>query len=304
MNKKSFTVITAAYNSQDYIEKCIKSVINSKYDISLVEHIIVDDGSTDNTANIVKKYAMYYKHIHYYKKTNGNWGSVINYVTKNRLVHNDYVVICDSDDRIKPKAFYYVNKYSKSADIFAGMYIMHSKSRLSKLLVISPYYWIFRRNMFNKKNNKCIHSFSLFLNATYFKKELFYNHIKLKEKVNFQDALLIKDLFNKSNSVRWKPRILSYYWRWRKGNTMSKFNNQESFKDLLYIMRMFSEFNLNEGIFYYLFGNKKFREYLKANKIKFKLKQKFKIKMWPWYIKWFFYVIYFVFQYKNFWEKN
>jgi hypothetical protein len=60
---------------------------------------------------------------------------------------------------------------------------------------------------------------------------------------------------------------------------MSKFNNQESFKDLLYIMRMFSEFNLNEGIFYYLFGNKKFREYLKANKIKFKLKQKFKIKM-------------------------
>jgi len=72
LNDYSFTIITPAYNTAKYIENNIKAIINSKYDLNKIEHIIVDDGSTDNTYQIVKKYANKYPHIKLYKKPNSN----------------------------------------------------------------------------------------------------------------------------------------------------------------------------------------------------------------------------------------
>ena len=44
-NMKTFTIITPVYNSQSYIEKCLLSVINQKYNLNLVQHILINDGS-------------------------------------------------------------------------------------------------------------------------------------------------------------------------------------------------------------------------------------------------------------------
>ena len=116
----TFSVITAAYNSEKYISRCIMAVANNNYDLSKVEHIIVDDGSTDSTAAVVESYAKKYPHIIFYRKANSNWGGVINYVKDNKLIHNDYVVICDSDDVISRKAFSRVNKSINDADFAIG----------------------------------------------------------------------------------------------------------------------------------------------------------------------------------------
>lgn len=53
--KPLITVITASYNSVDYIEDCIKSVQAQSYDE--IEHIIVDGGSNDGASDIIAKYA-------------------------------------------------------------------------------------------------------------------------------------------------------------------------------------------------------------------------------------------------------
>ena len=47
------SIIVAAYNIENYIEKCIKSLINQTY--KNIEIIIINDGSTDNTLNVIKK---------------------------------------------------------------------------------------------------------------------------------------------------------------------------------------------------------------------------------------------------------
>lgn len=52
--KDLISVIINVYNGEEYIERCIDSVINQTY--KKIEIIVINDGSTDNTVNIIKKY--------------------------------------------------------------------------------------------------------------------------------------------------------------------------------------------------------------------------------------------------------
>jgi glycosyltransferase len=48
------TIITVTYNSSNFLEDCIQSVIQQDYQD--IEYIIIDGGSTDGTLSIIKKY--------------------------------------------------------------------------------------------------------------------------------------------------------------------------------------------------------------------------------------------------------
>ncbi len=54
MEKKRFSIIIPAYNVHEYVEKAINSVLEQ--DFKNYELIVVNDASTDNTAEVVKKY--------------------------------------------------------------------------------------------------------------------------------------------------------------------------------------------------------------------------------------------------------
>ena len=49
-----YSIIIPVYNTSKYLNKCIKSAINQDYDN--IEIIIVNDGSTDDSLDIIKKY--------------------------------------------------------------------------------------------------------------------------------------------------------------------------------------------------------------------------------------------------------
>ena len=54
-NRIKISIVTPVYNCSKYIESCILSVLNQDY--KDLEHIIIDGGSTDGTAQIIEKYA-------------------------------------------------------------------------------------------------------------------------------------------------------------------------------------------------------------------------------------------------------
>ncbi len=54
MKKPEVSILISAYNEEDYVERCIKSLLKQTY--KDMEIVVIDDGSTDNTLEIVKKY--------------------------------------------------------------------------------------------------------------------------------------------------------------------------------------------------------------------------------------------------------
>lgn len=266
---KTFTVITPVYNGEQYIAKCIQAVASCNYDLSKVEHIIVDDGSTDNTKKICEHFAQKYDHIKFFSKTNGNWGSVINYVKHNKLVHNDYVVVCDADDIILSNAFKLVNQKCNNADFVSGTFYLWDGGK--KKRKIHSYYFLFKRHM---KKKKTMHYYSPLLlpHCSYLKNSIFYKTIDLKEGISFQDNILYLDSFRKSNTITYIPNGMSLYWQKRSGNSMSEINHATGLEKQLNNFKYYSEQNTLEPFFYFLIGVKKARKYLKNNHYQFSFK--------------------------------
>ena len=53
--KPNISIVIPAYNEEKNIQECLESVFNSDYPLSKIEVIVIDDGSTDNTMQILKK---------------------------------------------------------------------------------------------------------------------------------------------------------------------------------------------------------------------------------------------------------
>ena len=97
---KLLTVAILCYNSQDYMEKSIRSALTGG---DRVEVIVVDDGSKDNTLKIAKKYQEKFpdivKVVH---QENGGPGEAVNTGIKNAT--GLYFKVLDSDDCLGKKA--------------------------------------------------------------------------------------------------------------------------------------------------------------------------------------------------------
>ena len=98
---KLLTFAIPCYNSQDYMEKCIDSILVGGED---VEILIIDDGSKDRTAEIADDYARRYptivKAIH---QENGGHGEAVNAGIRN--ASGIYFKVVDSDDWVKQEAY-------------------------------------------------------------------------------------------------------------------------------------------------------------------------------------------------------
>lgn len=93
---RKVSVIVTVYNTEQYIEECIVSLINQTY--KNIEIILIDGGSTDKTPEICRKYESKYKNIRLIQKENEGVSAA-----RNRGIEEttgDYVFFVDGDDWI------------------------------------------------------------------------------------------------------------------------------------------------------------------------------------------------------------
>ncbi len=97
---KKISVIIPAYNIESLLEKCVASVATQDYPEGLLEVIVVDDGSTDNTASVADDLSKKYSNVMALHKENGGSSSARNLGI--RKATGDYIGFVDSDDYVDP----------------------------------------------------------------------------------------------------------------------------------------------------------------------------------------------------------
>ena len=123
---EKITVIVPVYNVENYLEKCLDSLINQTY--KNLEIIVINDGSTDNSGEICQEYAQKDNRIVYIEKENGGQAEARN-IGLDRMT-GSYVTFVDSDDWVEVD--YVETLYKKiteyQADIAVGNYYSFNQS--------------------------------------------------------------------------------------------------------------------------------------------------------------------------------
>lgn len=105
---KKITVITPTYNRCNTLHRVYDSLISQTY--KNFEWLVIDDGSTDNTRNLIQSYIEENKiDIRYYFQENSGKHMALNKAMQ--LVHSEYITVIDSDDEFVSNAFEIFLKY-------------------------------------------------------------------------------------------------------------------------------------------------------------------------------------------------
>lgn len=104
------SVIVPVYNSEQYLDRCIKSIINQTY--KNLEILLVDDGSTDNSGAICDTFAKNDGRIKVIRKANGGVSSARNIALD--IADGEFFVFVDADDYIEEN--YILNLYENMSE--------------------------------------------------------------------------------------------------------------------------------------------------------------------------------------------
>lgn len=207
------SVIVPVYNVEAYLEKCLTSLVNQT--LKDIEIIIVNDGTKDNSAQIIEKFSNKYKNIKSYTKENGGLSSARNYGLK--YATGKYVGFVDSDDYVDETM--YEKLYNKIIEDDFDVAICDLYRAFEEKLVYTSSHA--KKDLLSEKEIKktmlCI--YPTVWNKLY-KKELF-DDLEFKQNVWFEDVELLYRMFPKFHKVGVVREPLYYYIQ-RSGSITSK----------------------------------------------------------------------------------
>ncbi|EMB5542039.1 CDP-glycerol glycerophosphotransferase family protein [Campylobacter coli] len=237
-----YTIISAVYNVEKYLDDYFKSIINQRLDFKKnIFMILVDDGSTDNSAQIIKKYQKKYpKNIVYLYKENDGQASARNlglkYIQENNY-KTPWVTFTDPDDFLDRNYFYEVDKFLATHQdddicmIGCNIIFYYEKQKIHK--DNHPLNFKFKSGVQVKENYNLdnfiqLSAASCFMNIGYLDKLLFDEKLK----PNFEDAKFINEylLDNINLKSAFLPTVKYFYRKREDGN--STLDNSNKYSDL------------------------------------------------------------------------
>lgn len=239
------SIIVPVYNTEKYLKKCIDSIVNQK--LSELEIILINDGSTDMSLNILRDYESKYDNIILINKENEGQG-----VARNKALdisRGNYIAFVDSDDFIEPNMLELM--YNKIIDENLDM-------------VISNYKYVNESGQQIKDNNiilseneiidtlECMKRFLItntiegFSCNKLFKKSLFDN-IRYPANMKYEDIPTVATLIANSKRIGFINKKL-YNYVIRKDSTTSSqtvINTVDYLKSLYMVGETINKFNID-----------------------------------------------------------
>ncbi len=244
------SIIVPVYNVENYVEKCICSIISQTY--KNIEIIIINDGSTDNSKQICEKYASKDNRIKFFNKENEGLATTRNYGIEK--ASGEFILFVDSDDYIEKDAveILLAKIKEKNLDVVIGNAIVEGSKKIKPYLirkksenekVMSGIEYLIERN---KKDYFCVCVWI----SMYKKQFILQNNLFFKDGILHEDEEWTPRVMLKANRVEDINLEFYHYIKYREDSILNNKNKTQNMIDLFNIFKslkeVFNQANINQ----------------------------------------------------------
>lgn len=265
------SIIAPVYNCENYLEESIGSILNQTF--RDIEVICIDDGSSDNSLNILNKIASEDSRLKVSSQENQGPSTIRNYGLKKAA--GDYLYFFDADDFLVEDALEktYSNATQNDSDIVMfkfdmyrdNRFIEHSSSHIEKQFPNVDFN-DFTFNCYDYRICAFRGSFSPWIKL--YKKEFLDKHecFEFPFNLNHGDVPFHVMTFLKASKISYVPEYMYHY---RMDNPSSITNNRlVKYDHIFKIIKIVEDFLVSEGLFEEF---KKEFDYFKINRITYEI---------------------------------
>ena len=261
-NKYKVSIIIPVYNVEKYLRECLDSVVNQT--LKDIEIICINDGSKDNSLEILKEYSQKDERIKIISKENEGLS-----ITRNRgidIAQGEYIGFVDSDDYIDHSMFEKLYENAKKNDLDIIMCRLATHDEKTKEIDKNKWYFAlkcfgnFNQEVFNHMDTK---EFTQNIavtayNKIYKREFLNSNNFKFPERLLFEDEVFFYNTYLKAKRVSFIKETL-YYYRINTGESIISSSNKD-FRDVLKVFKLIREI-LKKNNLLYLYKKKVYNRF-------------------------------------------
>lgn len=235
MDEKTVSLIIPVYNVRDYLRKCLDSVAAQTY--PHLEVVIVNDGSTDDSLDIIREYTAKYPNFRCYTIENRGQGGARNYGMEQAA--GDYVAFLDSDDYIAENCIERLMAAAEETD--CDMVVCNCYDVREDGSVLQVYQNRYRNAITNVAQEPEILFNRVSPWGKLYKRELL-NGLSFASRVWYEDMRMAPKVLLRAGKVAFIEDFLFFYVQ-REGSTMNNKNMKRNleviaaFEDLLSYFR-------------------------------------------------------------------
>ncbi|MCI9291890.1 MAG: glycosyltransferase family 2 protein [Erysipelotrichaceae bacterium] len=227
MRQNIVSVIVPVYNTSPYLDQCFDSLVRQT--LKDIEFIIIDDGSTDDSWEIIQKYVNKYPDRFFsYKKTNGGLSSARNYGLQ--YARGTYIGFVDSDDWVEENMFetLYTSAISTDATlIICNMQVVDQHQTI-------PYLYTKQKDIKAHVTSVCNKLFHYSL----------FQQLHFTENIHYEDLEILMRMLPQiqQNQIQFCDKIL-YNYRKTEGSIMTKPNALKNLDMIIVFENAFAYFS-------------------------------------------------------------
>lgn len=229
------SIIVPIYNAEKFIKKCVDSLLNQTK--KELEFILINDGSTDKTHDILKTYKD--KRIKYFKNKNQGIGKTRNFGIEKAT--GKYIIFIDSDDYIEPTTCeeLYNKAIKEKADVVVcDFFKVYDDGSIEDINLPS-----FKTSKLKDNPNILIDINLSPWNKIYSTKLIKDNNIRFAEGIKYEDVPFVSEALDRANKIAKLDKKLNYYVI--HGNSETTVRDKRIF-DILKIVDMIRKYFKNK----------------------------------------------------------
>ncbi|MFA9500035.1 glycosyltransferase [Mannheimia sp. E30BD] len=218
------SIVIPVYNVEKYLCACLSSIL--RQNLTDCEVIIINDGSTDNSAIIAEKFCSEYQNFHLYYKENGGLSSARNFGLEKAI--GEYIYFLDSDDYLEDDALSIIIDEMEKYDLDGIAFDFRKVTEQGKVINKKNYY----QDIGIVSGNEFLDTFTCISNVWSY---LYKKDILIKNQLNFLEGIYHEDELFTPQAISYCKRfkfinVIAYNYLQRSGSIMTTINKEQELK--------------------------------------------------------------------------